>query len=341
MDAEKRKMQFYTFQEQIKSMQYRNKEELLNHLNQIELLPEEKNELLFLYDETEKLKKGVGNTSQMNYQNLLFQIERKIQENGYKTKEELVEYIDSLKKQGVPSNVLSEEKIKEFLELYDKLHPVIDDSLNLENYKGANLENQNVIISTNQDVVLKTNSTSSEMPQEFRNTQNEMTAVNANRLANSDEVFDYMQDHKKEEMDLIPIVEAINRDNIDIEVLNKIKFLIASKYINPYEYRVDIENGVFYNMDTSEVIEVRIDPETGKYVIYKSGEKVYTNAEDQELIHDTNPEEKDREKENGKIRKLVPLKPHLDNAAFIKGGALLIISIIASFVLAVFIIKYR
>jgi hypothetical protein len=97
MDAEKRKMQFYTFQEQIKSMQYRNKEELLNHLNQIELLPEEKNELLFLYDETEKLKKGVGNTSQMNYQNLLFQIERKIQENGYKTKEELVEYIDSLK----------------------------------------------------------------------------------------------------------------------------------------------------------------------------------------------------------------------------------------------------
>lgn len=316
----------------------------ISHVD-IRLTDEEKQALENLFNETLKSNEAPIVTTGVNYENLLHQLEERIKNNQFKSKEELVDYINRLKGEGIPSDILTEKKITEYLDLYDSINVKDMNNLDLSNYAGSKLENQNVIVSKQDDVLLKTATSPDKLPEEFKKNQNELTAMTEDGLSNAGEVFGYMRNYKKEEMPLITIDEAINRDNIDAEMLNKIRYFITNKYVNPYSYRINLENGVFYNMDTEEVLEVRKNPETGEYSIYKSGQKVYGNTpestEEAEMKKDTQEEAipYKKHKENIKVKKLV--KPDLDSSAFVSGGILFIVSLIVAFLVSLIIIKYK
>ena len=73
----------------------------------------------------------------------------------------------------------------------------------------------------------------------------------------------------------IYVINEFYEYGINIELLHKIRYFVSNKYINPYSYKIDLENGIFYNTETSEVLEVRKDEVTNKYQIYKGSEVVY------------------------------------------------------------------
>ncbi len=330
----------------IDNHQFKNKEELqllINNLKNGRLIKNEEEEVLLeLYEKSIAINEVPKLGNDVNYQNILLDLEKKINNNEFTSKEELVNYINKLKSNGMPDNILTPEKITEYLNTYDTLNPVLEPSLNLENYKGVNLEDNNVIVGIKQEAILKTDRTNEEMPQEFRENQNELTALGEDSLANADEVFKHMQEHKKEELTLIPIDEAINKDNVDVEILNKIKYFITNEYIDPYAYRVDIENAYFYNIETNEVLEVRKNEETGEYEIYKGGEKAYgdsqpeENNEENELEEDKNEEQMAYQNKNVKVRRLI--KPPEKSSAFVQSSLLFIICIALSLVASLVII---
>ncbi len=331
---------------QIKRHNFKDIDEFHMFLTNVDiaLTDEEKQALENLFNETLKNNEAPIVTTGINYENLLHQLEERIKNNQFKSKEELVDYINKLKGEGIPSSILTEAKITEYLELYDSINVKDMNNLDLSNYAGSKLENQNVIVSKQDDILLKTANTPDQLPEEFKKNQNELTAMNEDGLSNADEVFGYMRDYKKEEMPLITIDEAINRDNIDSETLSKIKYFITNKYVNPYSYRINLENGVFYNMETEDVLEVRKNPETGEYNIYKSGQKVYGDTpedEEAEKKKDTKEEEMtyEKQKENIKVKRLI--KPDLNNNAFVSGGILFIVSLIVALLISLIIIKYK
>lgn len=289
------------------------------------------------------------------HQNIIFMVEDKIQNNQFRSKEELTNYLIDLRNRGVSETILSNEKMQELLSLYDGTKNLDEPSLNMENYKGVSLEEQNLIISKQTDTILKTESSPEELPKDFVQVQNEITVNKQDGLANANEVFEHMKNNQKEEVSIIGIDEVINRDNIDSEVLNKIKFFITNKYINPHEYHVSPETGIFYNMETNEVLEVRKDEKTGKYVIHKGGEIVYgenntqENINEQSMTYDTIEKESDTnkeemiyenrfEKENIKVRRLIKISDYNNRAAFAKTGFLLIGIIAFSIVTATIIL---
>lgn len=341
--------------ERIKTMQFKNKEELIALINSLKNEPQlEKyinndmeNQLLELYDKTNKLEDHNIVSTGINYENLVIQLEEKIRNKGYASKEELVAYINNLKNNGMPASIMSPEKEKELLQLYDELNPINKNELNLENYKGVNLENQNVIVAKEQDALLKTDFSNANLTQDFKNNQNELTAMGNDGLANADEVFKYMRDYKKEEMNLISLSEVPQRDNIDAEILNKIKFFLSNKYINPYEFKVDPNTGIFYNIETDEVLEVRKNSQTGKYELYKGSEKVYgeeptneeSNEQENELKEDSPEEEMAYENKNVKVKRLI--KPTINNNAFVKSSLLFITCIFISLVLSMILLYYK
>lgn len=331
---------------QIKRHNFKDIDEFHMFLSNVDirLTDEEKQALENLFNETLKNNEAPIVTTGINYENLLHQLEERIKNNQFKSKEELVDYINKLKGEGIPSSILTEAKITEYLELYDSINVKDMNNLDLSNYAGSKLENQNVIVSKQDDILLKTANTPDQLPEEFKKNQNELTAINEDGLSNADEVFGYMRDYKKEEMPLITIDEAINRDNIDSETLSKIKYFITNKYVNPYSYRINLENGVFYNMETEDVLEVRKNPETGEYNIYKSGQKVYGDTpedEEAEKKKDTKEEEMtyEKQKENIKVKRLI--KPNLNNNAFVSGGILFIVSLIVALLISLIIIRYK
>lgn len=269
-------------------------------------------------------------------------IENKIKKNEFKNKEELNQYIIYLKNK----NMISQEQILMLISLYDKLYPVQNKEVNLENYKGVGLENQNLIVSTQSDRILKTESSPENMPKEFISTQNDMIVRSNNTLENADAVFNQMANTKKEEMKLIPLSEIHTIGNIDADILRKIRFLISNKYINPYVFRINLDNCLFYNMETSEVLEVRKNEETNQYQIYRGSELVYGDTfqnNDRQIISekitDINEEEKIYENQNTKVKRLVPPKhQNYDNrAAFSKMNFLLLIMALAIVTLTVII----
>jgi len=260
-------------------------------------------------------------------------IERRIKNNFFKSKEELTKYIFYLKENGFLNQDELEQKMPELLGKYDELNQTSDMPLNMENYKGVGLENQNLIVGTEQERILKTLESKDDLNKEFKQVQNEIVANNQDALTNADVIFNHMADNQKEELSLISLSEAITKDNLDIELLEKLKFFVSNKYINPYSYKTDIENGIFYNTETSEVLEVRKDEATNKYQIYKGSEIVYGDeleeSNEMKLNNDIPEEEKsyeDKSKNKPKIRVLRPPSMNdYNNAAFSKMNFLLLV----------------
>ena len=127
--------------------------------------------------------------------------------------------------------------------------------------------------------------------------------------------------NQKEELSLISLSEAITKDNLDIELLQKIRFFVSNKYINPYSYKIDIESGIFYNIETLEVLEVRMDDTTNKYQIYKGiyGDEL-VESDEEEMLYE------DKTKNKPKIRVLRPPSMNdYNNAAFSKMNFLLLV----------------
>lgn len=60
-----------------------------------------------------------------NYQTLLSVLYQQIRNNNFKSKEALNNYIIYLKNNLIPSEVLSNEKVLELLNLYDSIHQMI------------------------------------------------------------------------------------------------------------------------------------------------------------------------------------------------------------------------
>lgn len=288
-----------------------------------------------------------------NYQTILLGLEQQIRNNNFTSKEELNNYIIYLKNNLISSEVLSNEKVLELLNLYDSIHQTDTAELDMRNYKGSSLNDQNFIISTQTDTVLKTNS--SNINKEFKQVQNEITSSKTkDELANSDIVFAEMKENRKEELTLLSINEVLQRDDIDSEVLRKIRFFINNEYINPYSYKVDINTGLFYNQETKEMFEVRKNPQTGNYEIYKGSEVEYSKTNKTEehsnesLEGNNNLENEDQEKTKDmdeqqmlykpKVRRLI--KPtNLNNAAFVKSSFIVIGICIFSVILAIILIN--
>lgn len=276
----------------------------------------------------------------MNYQEnrisseeIFNDIERRIKNNTFKSKEELTKYIFNLKERGFLNQDELEQKMPELLGKYDELNQTSDMPLNMENYKGVGLENQNLIVGTLQERILKTLESKDDLNKEFKQVQNEIVANNQDALTNADVIFNHMADNQKEELSLISLSEAITKDNLDIELLQKLRFFVSNKYINPYSYKIDIESGIFYNTETSEVLEVRKDESTNKYQIYKGSEIVYGDeleeSNEMELNNDIPEEERsyeDESKNKPKIRVLrLPSMNDYNNAAFSKMNFLLLV----------------
>ena len=289
-----------------------------------------------------------------NYQTLLSVLYQQIRNNNFKSKEELNNYIIYLKNNLIPSEGLSNEKVLELLNLYDSIHQNDNPKLDMRNYKASSLSNQNFIISTQTDKVLKNNFSNGDLNKEFQKIQNEITSSQThNELANSDIVFAEMEKNRKEELTLLSINEVLQRDDIDSEVLRKIRFFINNEYINPYSYKVDINTGLFYNQETKEMFEVRKNPQTGNYEIYKGSEVEYSKAREteehsNESLEGNNDFEEDQEINKDidekqmlykpKVRRLI--KPtNLNNAAFVKSSFIVIGICIFSIILAIILIN--
>lgn len=129
----------------------------------------------------------------------------------------------------------------ELLGKYDELNQTTDMPLNMENYKGVGLENKNLIVSTEQERILKTLESKDDLNKEFKQVQNQIVANNQDARTNADVIFNHMADNQKEQLSLIPLSEAISKDNLDIELLEKLRFFVTNKYINPYSYKIDLE----------------------------------------------------------------------------------------------------
>lgn len=285
-----------------------------------------------------------------NYQTLLSVLYQQIRNNNFKSKEELNNYIIYLKNNLIPSDVLSNEKVLELLNLYDSIHQNDNPKLDMRNYKASSLSNQNFIISTKTDTVLKTNSSNEDLNKEFQKIQNEITSSQTqNELANSDIVFAEMKKNRKEELTLLSINEVLQRDDIDSEILRKIRFFINNEYINPYSYKVNINTGLFYNQETKEMFEVRKNPQTGNYEIYKGSEVECSKASEteehsNESLEGNNDFEKNKDIDEQKmlykpkVRRLI--KPtNLNNAAFVKSSFIVIGICIFSIILAIILIN--
>lgn len=272
----------------------------------------------------------------MNINMLKNNLEKQIINNYFKSKEELYKYILKSNELG---NVLTQKDIEELLKLYDELNIKNSSPLDMKTYSNKKLEDKNFIVSEESDRILKTQENSNDFIDEFKQTQNQILAYNQDGNVNAKEVFNKLADTKKEEITLIPIYEAIEDKNISTELMYKIKFLISRSVINPYSFKVDINNEIFYNPETNEMYEVRKNEQTNQYEIYVSGELKYDNTNnienEQENIQNDHSEEMAYEQiiDKPKVRKLEQ-KSYFNNAAF-TNISFLIISIITFMVIGI------
>lgn len=268
-------------------------------------------------------------------------LETQIKNGQFTSKEQLAHYLTNLRNRGLLQ--INNEQLAELLNLYDSLHKTEEVPLDMQNYASIALEDQDLIVAKATDRVLQTLEGTEAFNTEFQQTQNEITANTQDGLANADTVFNHMANNQKVEMTLVPVTEAISREDIEIEILNKIKFFITSAYVNPYSFRVDISSGVFYNLDTSEVYEVRKNTDTNQYEIYRGGELVYGEALTQEeepektQEHDAEKVYEDRRYKPKVRARIKEPSRYMGNAAFTKIG-LLVINIITFALLTAMIV---
>lgn len=135
-----------------------------------------------------------------------------------------------------------------------------------------------------------------------------------NEKLNNELNFNHISNNQKEEVTLIPISDVLSHNDISIETLEKIQFFINNKYVNPYDYRVNIETGVFYNINNGEPLEIKKNPNTNQYEIYIENEQSQLDI-------------KRQEKNKSKVRVLRP--PVNNNRAAFTRISLLVINIIA------------
>ena len=272
-----------------------------------------------------------GYQTRISSEEVFNDIEIRIKNNDFKSKEEITKYIFNLKERGFFNQEELEQKMSDLLGMYDELNQTSDMLLDMDNYKGVGLENQNLIVAKKEERILKTLESKDDLNKEFKQVQNEIVVNNQDALTNADVIFNHMADNQKEELSLISLSDAIFKDNLDIELLQKIRYFVSNKYINPYSYKIDVENGIFYNTETSEVLEVRMDEVTNKYQIYKGSEVVYGEGllDELELNRDVPKEEMvydEVTKNKPKVRVLRPpsMKDY-NNAAFSKMNFLLLV----------------
>ena len=305
-------------------------------------------------------------------ESVIKEIENRIKSNSFKSKEELVNYLNSLRQNNQIDINLLNERYMSLLKLYDDTMTA-SDSLNISNYKDASLEDKNFIVSSNDGRVLESNS-NTPLKEEFESVQNEMAVNGENGIANADQVFNYMEKYKKTEASLMPL-SNLNINIIDADMLEKIKFFISNNRNNIFDYKVDISRGLFINVNTNDIYEVRKNPETGQFEIFKGGSAMYLstpemdpNGNDVEIVNEI-PEMTDEELETyinnnhlsqaqidalyerqsrvrqakqTKVKKLVRVRNSaLDNAAFAKLSLLSIIIVISSVLFAYLLLSLK
>ncbi len=205
---------------------------------------------------------------------ILLDLEKRINNNYFKSKNELINYIEFLRQNNNLDIELFNKKVKELLELYDSKTVSSELPLDMQNYTDAKLSSGNYIVSGEDDKVLKTNNNIGELSQEFKKVQNEIVADNKEGNINANTIFNHMEKYQKESSTLMPL-SNLNMDIIDKEILDKIKFFIKNGNVNIFEYQVDISNGVFLNVNTNELFEVRKNPNTNAYEVYKGSQAQY------------------------------------------------------------------
>lgn len=247
------------------------------------------------------------------YQATLEELRTQIETDYFKTKDDLFKRIVDLRTNGL-FEVIDNAKMRELLELYDKYHSSDMSSLEMDNYENPTLENKNLIVSKSENRILQTDAEQGEMLNEFKNEQNLLSVDKKSNLANDKEAFNNMS-NKKIEMNFISLDEAIISPSINFETLNKIRFFITSGYTNPHVIKIDMTNGLFYNIETSDVYEVKYNPNTRQYEIYKNGTLDYTENQLKEEQEKTEENELDKPKVKV-LRKEFPTS--LNNAAFTK-----------------------
>ena len=136
-------------------------------------------------------------------ESVIKEIENRIKSNSFNSKEELVNYLNSLRQNNQIDINLLNERYMSLLKLYDDTMTA-SDSLNISNYKDASLEDKNFIVSSNDGRVLESNS-NTPLKEEFESVQNEMAVNGENGIANADQVFNYMEKYKKTEASLMPL----------------------------------------------------------------------------------------------------------------------------------------
>ena len=305
-------------------------------------------------------------------ESVIKEIENRIKSNSFNSKEELVNYLNSLRQNNQIDINLLNERYMSLLKLYDDTMTP-SDSLNISNYKDASLEDKNFIVSSNDGRVLESNS-NTPLKEEFESVQNEMAVNGENGIANADQVFNYMEKYKKTEASLMPL-SNLNINIIDADMLEKIKFFISNNRNNIFDYKVDISRGLFINVNTNDIYEVRKNPETGQFEIFKGGSAMYLstpemdpNGNDVERVNEI-PEMTDEELETyinnnhlsqaqidalyerqsrvrqakqTKVKKLVRVRNNaLDNAAFAKLSLLSIIIVISSVLFAYLLLSLK
>lgn len=305
-------------------------------------------------------------------ESVIKEIENRIKSNSFNSKEELVNYLNSLRQNNQIDINLLNERYMSLLKLYDDTMTA-SDSLNISNYKDASLEDKNFIVSSNDGRVLESNS-NTPLKEEFESVQNEMAVNGENGIANADQVFNYMEKYKKAEASLMPL-SNLNINIIDADMLEKIKFFISNNRNNIFDYKVDISRGLFINVNTNDIYEVRKNPETGQFEIFKGGSAMYLstpemdpNGNDVERVNEI-PEMTDEELETyinnnhlsqaqidalyerqsrvrqakqTKVKKLVRVRNNaLDNAAFAKLSLLSIIIVISSVLFAYLLLSLK
>ena len=305
-------------------------------------------------------------------ESVIKEIENRIKSNSFNSKEELVNYLNSLRQNNQIDINLLNERYMSLLKLYDDTMTA-SDSLNISNYKNASLEDKNFIVSSNDGRVLESNS-NTPLKEEFESVQNEMAVNGENGIANADQVFNYMEKYKKTEASLMPL-SNLNINIIDADMLEKIKFFISNNRNNIFDYKVDISRGLFINVNTNDIYEVRKNPETGQFEIFKGGSAMYLstpemdpNGNDVERVNEI-PEMTDEELETyinnnhlsqaqidalyerqsrvrqtkqTKVKKLVRVRNNaLDNAAFAKLSLLSIIIVISSVLFAYLLLSLK
>ena len=305
-------------------------------------------------------------------ESVIKEIENRIKSNSFNSKEELVNYLNSLRQNNQIDINLLNERYMSLLKLYDDTMTA-SDSLNISNYKDASLEDKNFIVSSNDGRVLESNS-NTPLKEEFESVQNEMAVNGENGIANADQVFNYMEKYKKTEASLMPL-SNLNINIIDADMLEKIKFFISNNRNNIFDYKVDISRGLFINVNTNDIYEVRKNPETGQFEIFKGGSAMYfstpemdPNGNDVERVNEI-PEMTDEELETyinnnhlsqaqidalyerqsrvrqakqTKVKKLVRVRNNaLDNAAFAKLSLLSIIIVISSVLFAYLLLSLK